>query len=382
ATLILSLRVGYWHTVARAELLEGAVDQVRSDLVVAAQRGVIRDRNGALLATTVPLRSLYAIPKRIADRDAAAVKLAPLLGTTSEAVKATLDSGAEWLYLRRRLPEATARAIESLGITGLGFETEPKRLYPNESLGAHVLGFVNDEARGQYGVEGAHDALLRGVAGRLVVERDPKDRELAVGLRTARPPVNGADLGLTIDLVMQTSAERILRSAMEKENAASGSIVMLDPRDGAILALASSPSYDPAAVAKADPQSLLDRAVSWTFEPGSTMKAITIAAALDRRLVTPSTTYEDKGYALIGGRRLNNALGKVHGTTTVTQILERSANAGAVFVGDKLGATQLRAYLEAFGFGRPTGVDLAGEASGDLRPLAEWYPVDVGTVAP
>ncbi len=381
ATLILSLRVGYWHTIGRGELLEGAVDQVRSDLVVAAQRGVIRDRNGALLATTVPLRSLYAIPKRIADRDAAAQKLAPLLGTTSEALKAKLDSGAEWLYLRRRLPEPTARAIASLGIAGLGFETEPKRLYPNESLGAHVLGFVNDEGRGQYGVEGAHDAALRGVPGRLVVERDPKDRELAVGLRTASPPVNGADLGLTIDVVMQTSAERVLRAAMEKENATSGSIVMLDPRNGGILALASFPSYDPAAVAKANPQSLLDRAVSWTFEPGSTMKAITIAAALDRRLVTPNTTYEDRGFAIIGGRRLNNALGKAHGTTTVTQILERSANAGAVFVGEKLGAMQLRAYLEAFGFGRPTGIDLAGEAKGDVRPVAEWYPVDVGTVA-
>ncbi|HET7701346.1 MAG TPA: penicillin-binding protein 2 [Candidatus Limnocylindria bacterium] len=381
ATLILSLRVGYWHTVGRGELLEGAVDQVRSDLVLVAQRGIIRDRSGALLATTVPLRSLYAIPKRVPDHAAAAAKLAPLLGTTSEAVRAALDSGAEWLYLRRRLPEPTARAIESLGIAGLGFETEPKRLYPNDSVGAHLLGFVNDEGLGQYGVEGAYDAMLRGVAGRLVVERDPKDRELALGLRTARPPVNGADLGLTVDLVMQTSAERALRAAMEKEKAASGSIVILDPRGGGILALASWPSYDPAAVAKADPQALLDRAVSWTFEPGSTMKAITIAAAIDRQLVTPSTTYEDKGYAIIGGRRLNNALGKAHGTTTVTQVLERSANAGAVFVGEKLGAEQLRAYLEAFGFGKATGVDLAGEARGDLRPLAEWYPVDLGTVS-
>lgn len=381
ATLILSLRVGYWHTAGRGELLEGAVDQVRSDLVLVAQRGIIRDRSGALLATTVPLRSLYAIPKRVPDHAAAAAKLAPLLGTTSEAVRAALDSGAEWLYLRRRLPEPTARAIESLGIAGLGFETEPKRLYPNDSVGAHLLGFVNDEGLGQYGVEGAYDAMLRGVAGRLVVERDPKDRELALGLRTARPPVNGADLGLTVDLVMQTSAERALRAAMEKEKAASGSIVILDPRGGGILALASWPSYDPAAVAKADPQALLDRAVSWTFEPGSTMKAITIAAAIDRQLVTPSTTYEDKGYAIIGGRRLNNALGKAHGTTTVTQVLERSANAGAVFVGEKLGAEQLRAYLEAFGFGKATGVDLAGEARGDLRPLAEWYPVDLGTVS-
>ncbi len=384
ATLVLSLRVGYWQTIGRAALLEGATDQVRSDLVLGAQRGVIRDRTGALLATTVPLRSLYAIPKRIGEepaRAAAAAKLAPLLGTTSDAVLHALDSGADWLYLRRRLPEDTAKAIEMLGITGLGFETEPKRLYPNDTIGAHLLGFVNDDGVGQYGIEGAYDAALRGIPGRLVVERDPKDRELAVGLRTATPPVNGSDLTLTIDLVIQTTAERELRAACEKEHCASGSVVILDPKDGAILALASWPTYDPASVAKADPKALQDRAVSWTYEPGSTMKAITIAGAIDQHVVTPSTTYEDRGYAVIGGRTLHNALGKAYGTSTVTQILEHSANAGAVFVAQKLGAERLHAYLEAFGFGAPTGVDLAAEATGDVRPVAEWYPVDLGTIA-
>ncbi len=157
--------------------------------------------------------------------------------------------------------------------------------------------------------------------------------------------------------------------------------MILDPRDGAILALASYPTYDPGAVAKADPQTLLSRATSWTYEPGSTMKAFTIAAAIDQHVVTPNTTYVDKGCTVIGGRQLCNALGKVYGTSTVTQILEHSANAGAVFVAQKLGAEQLRAYLEAFGFGAKSGVDLAGEAVGDVRPLAEWYPVDLGTIA-
>jgi cell division protein FtsI/penicillin-binding protein 2 len=384
ATLLLSLRVGYWQTIGRGDLLEGATDQVRSDLVLAAQRGVVRDRNGALLATTVPLRSLYAIPKRIGDvaaRQAAAAKLAPILGTTSDAVTAALDSGAEWLYLRRRLPEESARAIEVLGIVGLGFETEPKRLYPNDALGAHVLGFVNDDGLGQYGIEGQYDTLLRGLPGRLVVERDPKDRELAIGLRTAMAPVDGADLTLTLDVVIQTSVERWLKDAMDREKATSGSVIVLDPRDGALLALASYPTYDPSSVAKADPQALMDRAVSWTFEPGSTMKAITIAAAIDQHVVTPNTTYVDRGCAVIGGRTLCNALGKSYGTSTVTQILEHSANAGAVFVASKLGAEQLHSYLGAFGFGRKTGVDLSAEAAGDVRPLAEWYPVDLGTIA-
>jgi len=381
ATLLLSLRVGYWQTIGRGDLLEGATDQVRSDLVVGAQRGVVRDRSGALLATTVSLRSLYALPRRVVDHVDAAVKLAPLLGTTSETVRAALDSGAEWLYLRRRLPEQTAKAIEALAITGLGFENEPKRLYPNDTVGAHLLGFVNDDGVGQYGVEGAYDALLRGVPGRLVVERDPRDRELAIGLRTGRAAVAGADLTLTVDLVIQNACERELRAAIEREKATGGSCVILDPRDGAILALASYPTYDPSAVARADPQALMDRAISWTYEPGSTMKAITIAAAIDQHVVTPNTTYVDKGCTVIGGRQLCNALGKSYGTSTVTQILEHSANAGAVFVAQKLGAEQLRAYLEAFGFGKASGIDLSGEATGDVRPLAEWYPVDLGTIA-
>jgi stage V sporulation protein D (sporulation-specific penicillin-binding protein) len=378
---VLSLRVGYWQTIGRAALLEGATDQLRSDLVVEAQRGVIRDRSGAVLATTVDLRSLYAIPQRIPDTAIAAAKLAPILATPAATIRAALDSGAEWLYLRRRLPEPVAQAVEALAIPGLGFEVEPKRLYPNDGLAAHVLGFVNDDGVGQYGVEGAYDKLLRGVPGRLVVERDPKDRELAVGLRTVVAPKNGADLVLTIDSVVQTAAERALRKAIEREKAPSGSIILLDPRDGAILALASWPTFDPSRVVAADPESLRDRAVSWTFEPGSTMKAVTIAAGIDKHVVTPSTTYDDKGYAIIGGRRLNNAQGKAYGTTTVTQILERSANAGAVFVASKLGQDPLYQYLRAFGFGDPTGIDLAAEASGAVRPLAQWYPVDVGTIA-
>lgn len=384
ATLLLTLRVGYWQTIGRATLVEGATGQVRSDLVLAAQRGVIRDRNGALLATTVDLKSLYAIPKRIGEepaRQVAAAKLAPLLGTTSDAVLKLLDSGADWLYVRRRLPEETAQAIAALKIPGLGFETEPKRLYPNDTMAANLLGFVNDDGVGQYGIEGAYDKALRGIDGRLVVERDPQDRELALGLRTAQPPVNGADLVLTIDLVVQTAAERALRNAIESEHAAGGCIVVMDPKDGAILALASAPSYDPANVAKADPESLRDRCTSWQYEPGSTMKAVTIAGAIDQHVVTPDTTYEDKGCTVIGGRRLCNALGKSYGTSTVTQILEHSANAGAVFVAQKLGAEQLSAYLAAFGFGAATGIDLAGEAKGEVRPLAEWYPVDLGTIA-
>src|SRR5216683_2098587 len=215
ASLLLSARLAYWQTFGRADLLARARDQVRSDLVVAAQRGVIRDRNGAILATTVELRSRDARP-----------------------IQAALDSGAEWLYVQRWLPEGTANAIAALNIPGLGFQNEPKRLYPNDSIGAAVLGFVNDNGVGVTGVEGYYDAILRGTPGRLVVERDPANRDLAVGLREAIAPRNGADLVLTLDLVAQTAAERELAAAMKKEHAASGSILVIDPTDGSIRALA------------------------------------------------------------------------------------------------------------------------------------------------
>jgi cell division protein FtsI (penicillin-binding protein 3) len=383
ASLLLAGRLAYWQTFGRAELLARATDQVRSDLVVAAQRGVIRDRNGAILATTVELRSLYALPSRIPeeDRPRVAKELGVFLGRDSRPILAALNSGAEWLYVQRWLPEETANAIAGLHVPGLGFQNEPKRLYPNEAIGAAVLGFVNDNGDGVNGIEGYYDAALRGTDGRLVVERDPANRDLAVGLREAIAPRNGADLTLTIDLVAQTAAERELAAAMKKEKAASGSIVVIDPSDGSIRALASAPTFDPAAVRLADPESLRDRAISWPFEPGSTMKAMTIAAALNEHLVKPTDSYNDVGYTVVGGRRLNNALGKAYGPTTVTQVLERSLNAGAAWVGQKVGAQRLSDYFARFGFGKPTGVDLAGEVSGTVRPLVEWYPVDVGTAS-
>src|SRR5438132_396221 len=282
ASLLLSTRLAYWQTVGRADLLSRATDQVHSDLAVAAQRGVIRDRSGAVLATTVDLRSLYAIPAQMKD-----------------------DAG-------------------------------------NETRSAVAV---------------------------------------ALGLRTAVPAKNGDELWLTIDLAVQNAVERELAAVVEREKAAGGAVVVLDPKDGAVIAIASSPTYDPARVGTANAEALRNRAISWTYEPGSTMKAITIAAALDRGVVTPSTSYQDVGYAVIGGRTLCNAQCKAYGPTTVTQILARSQNAGAVFVASKLGASDLNAYLKSFGFGQRTGIDLAAETSGIVRPLAEWYPVDLGTIS-
>jgi cell division protein FtsI (penicillin-binding protein 3) len=387
ASLVLSARLAYWQTIGRGDLLSRATDQVHSDLVVAAQRGVIRDRAGAILATTVELRSLYAIPAQMKDRagndtrSAVAAAIAPILGERAEVLRAAFASGAEWLFVRRRLPEETAARIAALHLPGLGFEMEPKRLYPNGAVGAQVLGFVSDDGLGQNGVEGRYDEVLGGTPGRLVVARDPANRELALGLRTAMPARNGEDLSLTIDLAIQNAVERELAAVVEREKAPGGAIVVIDPRDGAVLAIASSPTYDPARVGSANAEALRDRAISWTYEPGSTMKAITVAAALDKGVITPSTSYEDRGCMTIGGRTLCNAGFRSYGLTNVTQILARSQNAGAVFVADKLGAADLNAYVHAFGFGQRTGVDLAAETGGIVRPLAEWYPVDLGTIS-
>jgi cell division protein FtsI (penicillin-binding protein 3) len=379
--VILSVRVVYWQTAGRAELLAQATGQVRSDEVVQARRGTIRDRSGAILAASVELRSLYAIPSRIRDKDGVARSLGVLLGRDAGPIRDRLDSGADWVFIQRRLPESAADAIAALRLDGLGFQMETKRLYPNDDLAAHVLGFVSDDGAGQGGVEGRYDELLRGVPGALVVERDPADRRIAVGLRQAVAPRDGADLTLTIDLAVQTSAERELRAAIEREQAAGGSIVVLDPHDGAVRAMASFPTFHPAGVAAAQAEALRDRVANWAYEPGSVMKAVTMAGGLDSGVITPQTTYDDKGYADIGGRRLYNALGRAWGPSTMTQVLEHSANAGAVFVASRLGGQRLYDTLRTFGFGMPTGIDLATEVAGTVRPLAEWYPVDVGTAA-
>jgi cell division protein FtsI/penicillin-binding protein 2 len=392
-SLALSGRLAYWQVVRRAELVEQASAQVLQAESVAARRGSIYDQTGRLLATTVQLNSVYAIPRQVRDRAAAegeseeewlkrvAAALGAVLGESPERLRARLESGAEWVFLKRRVSEDVSGRVKGLGLPGIGLEPEPKRLYPNDAVGAALLGFVNDDGLGGSGVEARFDRELRGVPGRLVVERDPADRELAVGLRQLTPPVDGADLVLTLDLVVQNAAERELARAMKVERAAGGTVVVLDPDTGAIVALASAPGYDPNNVAAADPEAFRDRAVSWTYEPGSTMKPITIAAALNAGVVEASTSYEDKGYAVIGGRVVRNAQGKVYGRLDLSGILEKSANAGAVFVGARLGAERLHRYLLDFGFGRATGVDLAAESTGTVRPLQEWYPIDVGTAS-
>src|SRR5256712_8127172 len=378
ASLLLSARLAYWQTVGRGDLLSRATDQVHSDLAVAAQRGIIRDRTGAILATTVELRSLYAIPAQMKDseghdtRPGVAAALAPILGERTEVLRAAFDSGAEWLFVRRRLPEETAARIAALHLTGLGFEMEPKRLYPNGAVGAQVLGFVNDDGLGQYGVEGRYDDALAGTPGRLAVARDPANRELPLGLRTAVPAKDAHEPWLTIDLAVQNAVERELAAVVEREEAAGGAVRVLDPKDGAGIAIASSPTYDPPRLGTANAEALRNPAISWTYEPGSTMQAITIAAALDNGVVTPSTSYQDVGYAVIGGRTLCNAQCRVYGPTTVTQILARSQNAGAVFVAGKLGASGPNAYLQAFGFRPAPRVDPAAGTRGHLPPPARW----------
>ena len=389
-SIALSARLGYWQVWRRDELVAHARAQVVQAETLAARRGSIYDRSGRLLATTVQLESVYVIPQQLpgfADGACAAAciaavsSLAQALGESPDQILARLKSGAEWVFLKRRVPESISAKVKALAIPGVGLEPEPKRVYPDDRVGASALGFVNDDGVGQSGVEARFDTALRGTPGQLVVERDPTSRTLAVGLRRLMPAVDGSELVLTLDLVMQAAAERELARVAKAEKAASGTIVILDPDTGAILALASTPGFDPNDVAHADPEAFRDRAVSWTYEPGSTMKAITVAAALNEHVVEPSTTYEDKGYAVIGGRILNNAQGKSYGRLDISGILEKSANAGAVFVAQRLGAEKLYRYLRDFGFGKTTGVDLAAEASGTIRPIAEWYPVDLGTAA-
>lgn len=380
-SLVLVARLAYWQVVRRDALVSDARAQVQRSLLVPATRGLILDRNGAVLAATVSLQSIYAIPQRIPDRAAVARALAPVLREDANALLAKLESGAEWLYLRRRVPEEVSRRVRELALPGIGFQPEPKRVYPHDRAGAALLGFVTDDGDGEYGIEGRYDGTLGGRPGRLVVERDPQQRSLALGLRQLVAPLDGSDVVLTIDLVVQAAAERELARAMERERAKGGAIVVLDPDTGAVLALASAPGYDASDVRHADPESFRDRAISWTYEPGSTLKTLTIAAALNEHVVAPATSYVDKGYATIGGRILRNARGSVYGRLDVSGILEKSANAGAVFVAERLGAERLHRYLTAFGLGERTGVDLAAEASGILRPLHEWYPVDLGTAS-
>lgn len=379
AATAVGARLVWWQVAQRDWLAQMALHQLAQHDQLPAHRGTITDANGALLATTVMLQSIYATPPSVDDPVAAARALAPVLGVDVEALRQRLAGDRPWTWIQRRVEPEVSDRVSALGLRGIGMLPEPRRVYAvpgaaaGTTLAAQLIGFVDVDGQGQYGVEGAEDALLAGTPGLVDAQEDVIGRQIASSASVLEAPVDGADLRLTIDVGVQNLLEREMWSTFTKNHAVGVTGIIMDAETGAILGMASYPSYDANSYATTDAELFASPAIARQYEPGSVMKAFTIAAALDAGAITTATTVVDDNNLRIGRVRIQNAdrydHPSGHGPITAGDVLKLSNNVGAAKIGLLLGGERLYEAFLRFGFGAPTGIELVGEASGRV-----WDP--------
>lgn len=333
------------------------------DLQLAAARGFVYDRNGASLAVNKLEYAIGISPNLVTEAQNTSTQLAALLGLDPLETFEQITSDVSWVLLARPVSAEVAQQVRELeDVNGLTIDPIPGRSYPQGTLGAHILGFVNLNLEGHYGVEGYYQDQLRGEVRSRQVSRIPF--ELA---GQSLEPDRGRDLILTIDRDIQFLAESELAYAIESTGAVSGTILIMDPRNGDILAMANYPSYDPNTYFEVeDPRLLNNPAISSQYEPGSVMKVLTVAAALEQGTITPQFTYYDNATLMVGGVPIQNWDRAAHGNIDVSQVLIQSLNVGAATISTEMGPTKFYTMMSSFGMGRQTGIDMQGEAAGSM----------------
>ncbi len=358
---------------------QGEVRFVRT-LELPANRGRILDRNGLLLATSVPAPSIWAIPEDVERDPSKLARLARLLEmTAAELDRKLADEDKTFVWLKRQVDDAVAQQVAALDIKGIYQRKEYKRQYPEGEAAAHVVGFTNVEDRGQEGMELAFNGELAGRAGS---RRVIKDRlgHVVEGIGEQLPPVDGRDLQLSIDSKVQFFAYQKLRDAVLENKAKAGSVVVLDAASGEVLALANYPSYAPDRRQNLTGEQLRNRALTDVFEPGSTMKPFTIGLALETGRVTPQTQIQTApGYVVISGMRISDS--HAHGMLTVQEVIQKSSNIGTLKIALQMQPREMWELFTRAGFGQKPQITFPGVVSGRLRPYKSWRPVEQATMS-
>src|SRR5580692_7956000 len=369
-------RLTYLQLFRHSDYLARALRQQQRSFEITPERGAIYDRNGRPLAMSVSVDSAFGVPAEIADEHLAARLLSGVVGVPQEVLEARFESSRSFVWISRKLPPEKAEAINKLNLKGIYLQKENQRFYPKRDLAAHVLGFVDLDEKGLMGIERELDSQIRGKSERIVVMADARQRWFDGGEAQRE---RGASVVLTLDEKIQYSAERELAAAMAKTHAAAGTVIVMNPNTGEILALANWPKFNPNKANDAPAETWMNRAVSAIYEPGSTFKLITLAAAFDQGITRPDEVFDcENGAVYISGHRIRDH--KPFGLLSVADILAKSSDVGAIKIALRLGAPRFYDYVRGFGFGSLTGVELPYESRGRVESL-DWKPVSTAAIS-
>jgi len=381
----LVLRLGYIQMVQAPWLTEEAEDLWRRNIPVEAKRGNVLDRNGNVLAYNGSAPTLVAIPAQVKDKGATAKQLATVLGLDPAKVEKQISKRALIVYIQpggRKISDEKANEVRKLGLTGIYVTEEGKRQYPEDGLAAHILGFAGVDNQGLTGLERWYDERLKGSRGRISFFANAKGEEMPKEDDEYVAPNNGLNLVTTIDKEIQTFLEREIENVQAKYNPDGVIGVVADPHTGEILALANYPTYKPGDYTSYPQESYNRNLAIWkNFEPGSTFKIVTLAAALEEKKVQLDEAFYDPGFYEVGGRKIRCWKPGGHGQETMLEVVENSCNPGFMLMGERLGKEKLFEYIHNFGFGKKTGIDLPGEGNGILFNVNKVTSVDLATTS-
>lgn len=389
------IRLFYWQVV-RAEFLQSQADnQHFTNTKLEATRGSIFFSDESILTSSNPVFTMYGLPK-VFDPDQkvkVAYSLAKLFFDESAEIEilakeiaAKLSQELYWILLKRNVSVEQKKQIEALNLRGIGFDEGSSRFYPEGSSSAHLLGFLGSDAKGgskgYFGLEGYYDGELKGIPGLVRHEKDALGLPILIGNFLTNEARNGKNLVLNIDRSVQFIVEKSLKAGIEKYGAKSGSVVVMDPKTGGILSLASYPNYDPKEYFNYPKEYFKNSVVADQYEPGSTFKVLVMAAALNEDLVKPDTLCDTcSGPISIGGFTIRTWDSKYRPGSSLKDVIVHSDNTGMVFTARKLGLDKFYSYIKNFGFGEPSNIDLQDESSPEIRPKAAWREIDLATAS-
>jgi len=368
----IEIRLVYLQIIARAELAERAERQYSREVPAPGTRGDILDRNGRVFATSADADSIIAIPAAIDDVPGTVTRLCQALQDCDkhdrELLVERLGKRNQFAWVRRQVSPEAAKRVEALGLDGIGFRKESRRFYPNKELGAHLLGYVGVDNKGLSGIEFAYDSQIRGKDGNALVNADARRHVFS---RVARPPTSGSSIELTIDQHLQYVAERELHAGVVENRADGGSVIVMNPRTGEILAMANEPDFNPNVYRDVPEARRRNRAVQDLYEPGSTFKLVTASAAIEGKVMPVDALIDTSpGYITVDSGTVRDTSN--HGVLSFSDVIADSSNVGAIKIGLRVGRERLGRYVDQFGFGRPVSRDFPGESPGIVWDWSKW----------